>query len=57
MPVTIDELTTEVIAESGHQSGGDQPSTNESKPPAAIYAELAAIMRLDLRTRAEGFDD
>jgi hypothetical protein len=57
MPVTVDELTTEVIAESAPQLGSDQPSTSESKAPTAIHAELAAIMRLDLRTRAEGFDD
>lgn len=57
MPVTVNELTTDVMVEPGQQMGSAKPAADQKKDPAAIRAELAMITRLDLRTRAEGFDD
>jgi hypothetical protein len=57
MPVTVNELNTEVIAEPGQQLGAQPASTQRPRDLATIRAELAATGRLDLRTRAEGFDD
>jgi hypothetical protein len=57
MPITVNELTTEIIAEPGQQLGGEPPSADTAKEPTSVRAELAAIARLDLRIRAEGFDD
>jgi hypothetical protein len=57
MPITVNELTTEIIAEPGQQLGGAPPSADTVKGLTSVRAELAAITRLDLRIRAEGFDD
>ena len=57
MPITVNELTTEIIAEPGQQMGGAPPSADTAKELTGVRAELAAIARLDLRLRAEGFDD
>jgi hypothetical protein len=57
MPITVNELTTEIIAEPGQQMGGAPPSADTAKELTSVRAELAAIARLDLRLRAEGFDD
>jgi hypothetical protein len=58
MPVSVGELKTEVTTESDHQMADARPSTTD-KPQnlAAIRAQLAALARRTLRTRAEGFDD
>ncbi|MBZ5558144.1 MAG: hypothetical protein LAO77_12795 [Acidobacteriia bacterium] len=58
MPVTIGELTTEVIAEdaapaaSAGAAAGDEP-----QHLTMIRAQMAAVARETMRTRAEGFDD
>ncbi len=57
MPVTVNELTTEVMVELGQQMGAATPAAEQKKDLATMRTELAMIMRLDLRTRAEGFDD
>jgi hypothetical protein len=57
MPMTVNELTTEVIVETGQQMGAATPAAEQKKDLAKMRTELAMIMRLDLRTRAESFDD
>jgi hypothetical protein len=57
MPVTVNELTTDVTVEPGQQMGSTTPAAQQNKDLATMRAEFAMIMRLDLRTRAEGFDD
>ncbi len=57
MPVTVDDLTTEVIAEPAQQYSDSPLSDNNVKGSTSNRTELAAMVRLDLRTRAEGFDD
>jgi hypothetical protein len=57
MPVTVGEISNEVIVESDQQlTGGAQPMI-QPKQIATIRSELASIARIALRTRAEGFDD
>ena len=58
MPVTIGDFTTDVIADRGADaapaaSGG----AGDEQSAAPVRAQLAAILRDDKRTRAEGFDD
>ncbi len=58
MPLTIGQLTTEVIAQTDGQTtaetgGGGAPTPEQQ----AIRADLAALARRAMRTRAEGFDD
>ena len=58
MPLSIGELTTEVIAEgatSGDAAG--PPSPDAPKDPQTVRTELSALARELMRTRAEGFDD
>jgi hypothetical protein len=58
MPVTIGELTTEVIAEGTAPTAEPAPAPAESAPRASsLRGELAALERLAMRTSAEGFDD
>jgi len=59
MPVTIDQLTTEVIADPEHQLAGAaaMPATARLDELAKIRFALAQAARLDQRTRAEGYDD
>ena len=57
MSVTIGEITSEVIVEPERQLGGGTAPITQPKDLATIRIELAAIARLALRTRAEGFDD
>jgi hypothetical protein len=59
MPVTIDQMTTEVIAEPEQQVAGAStvPATDRLEELARIQFALAAAARLDQRTRAEGYDD
>jgi len=57
MPITVNELTTEIVAEPAQQLDGAPPSADTAKDLTSVRAALAAIVRLDLRTRAEGFDD
>ena len=58
MPLTIGQLTTEVIAETDAESapapgrGGSTPEQRQE-----TRATLAALGRQKMRTRAEGFDD
>ena len=57
MSVTVGEITSEVIVEPERQLGGGAQAANQPKDLATIRTELAAIARLALRTRADGFDD
>ncbi len=58
MPVTIGELTTDVIAEAGDGSAPSAPAPHDDQKDAtSVRARLAVIARQVLRTRAEGFDD
>lgn len=58
MPVTIGELTTEVVAEGGAPAAGTTPAPVDTGISlSGIRGDLAALARLAMRTRAEGFDD
>lgn len=59
MSVTINELTTEVVAEGEYQTAAASTPAggNQAADPAMIRSEMAAIARDRLRTLAEGFDD
>jgi len=57
MPISVDQLTTEVTVEPEQQLGGAPSLTAKANDLAAIRAKLVSLARLDLRIRAEGFDD
>jgi hypothetical protein len=59
MPLTIGQLTTEVVAETDGETAADAGPGGGSMPESrqAIRADLAALARQAMRTRAEGFDD
>ena len=58
MPVTIGELTTEVIAEPDTRgSDSDHAPDDKQKDAVAVQSSLVAIARRALRTSAEDFDD
>ena len=57
MPVTIGELTTDVIAEAEQIAATAETPDRPENDPAAIRARLAAMAGQTSRTRAEGFDD
>jgi hypothetical protein len=57
MPVTIGNLTTEVVAEADEQAAADAGSGDTPDQRQTVRAELAALARQAMRTRAEGFDD
>jgi hypothetical protein len=58
MPLSIGELTTDVIAEGASPEASSAPaSTDAAKDPQSVRAELSAVARDLMRTRAEGFDD
>jgi hypothetical protein len=57
MPVTIGELTTDVIAEAEQAAASAETPEKPENEAAAIRARLAAVAGQTLRTRAEGFDD
>jgi hypothetical protein len=58
MPLTIGQLTTEVIAEADAQNTiGTNPGPAPTPDQQAIRAQLAALAHQAMRTRAEGFDD
>ncbi|MEI6668465.1 MAG: hypothetical protein WCP29_09940 [Acidobacteriota bacterium] len=57
MPVTIGELTTEVIAEADTPAGDATAHPRDPSETAGLRAELAALLDHRVRTRAEGFDD
>ena len=58
MPVTIGELTTEVIAEpDAHHGDGDPAPNDDHNDMNRVRKGLAAIARQALRTCAEDFDD
>jgi hypothetical protein len=59
MPVQINEMTTEIIAEPEQQLAGTGPQsdTDRWKELSVVRVVCTAIARLDWRTRAEGFDD
>jgi hypothetical protein len=59
MPVTIDQLTTEVVAEPGQQlaGAGAMPAPDRIDELAKVRFAIAQVARLDQRTRAEGYDD
>jgi hypothetical protein len=57
MPVTIGNLTTEVVAEADEQAAADAGNGDTPDQRQTVRAELAALARQAMRTRAEGFDD
>ena len=59
MPLTIGQLTPEVVAEADGQTTADAGGGGTAMPEQqqAIRADLAALARQAMRTRAEGFDD
>ena len=58
MPVTIGDLTTDVIAETEQTAAAAAgPPEQPENDAAVIRARLAAIAGQAMRTRAEGFDD
>jgi hypothetical protein len=60
MPLTIGELTTEVIADSATAGDAAAPAPapgGAARDPQAERAALADLARDLMRTRAEGFDD
>jgi hypothetical protein len=59
MPLTIGHLTTEVIAEPDARGADDPPAPARDAPEqvAAMRRELAVMVRNEMRTRAERFDD
>jgi hypothetical protein len=59
MAVTIDQLTTEVVAEPAQQLGGAgaTPAPDRLEEMAKIRFAQATAARLEQRTRAEGYDD
>jgi hypothetical protein len=58
MPVTIGELTAEVIAEAdARRTASVPPPNDEHNDIATVRAGLLAIARQALRTCAEDFDD
>jgi hypothetical protein len=59
MAVTIDQLTTEVVAEPGQQlaGAGATPAPDRLEELARVRFALAMAARLEQRTRAEGYDD
>ena len=59
MPLTIGQLTTEIVAETDGQTTADAGAGGIESPEQrqAIRADLAALARQAMRTRAEGFDD
>ena len=57
MPVTVGEISSEVIVEADQQLAGGAQTMNQPRQLASIRTELAAIARIALRTRADGFDD
>jgi len=58
MPVTIGQLTTEIVVQPEEPPAGAAAAPEaRSEDIASARARLAAIVRQALRTRAEGFDD
>ena len=60
MPIQIDEMHTEVVAEAPGQLAGTEPvaaSTDPDEEIARAKFTLAAAARLGQRLAAEGFDD
>ncbi len=57
MPVTIGELTTEVVTEADVPTGNARSRPEPSPDVSVVRADLAARALQRLRTRAEGFDD
>lgn len=59
MAVHIGQLTTELIAEPEQQLAGSAASSpsDPMEEQARIRFALAESLRLDQRTRAEGYDD
>ena len=59
MAITIDEMTTEVLAEpQAPLSGSDAvPPAERLDEVARVRFALALAARLEQRTRAEGYDD
>jgi hypothetical protein len=58
MPLSIGQVTAEVVAEADEQSAADAGGGSETpEQRQAIRADLASLARQSMRTRAEGFDD
>lgn len=60
MPIQIDEMHTEVVAEAPGRLAGAEPAAASADPDdeiAKLKFMLAAAARLGDRLAAEGFDD
>jgi hypothetical protein len=58
MPVSIGNLTADVVVEpDGNAGAGATPAPPPAERQASVRAELTALAREAMRTRAEGFDD
>ena len=59
MPLTIGHLIAEVITEPEGHSPADTGAPGADVPELRqpVRVEIAALLRQELRTRAEGFDD
>ena len=59
MPIRIEEMNTEVIAESAGQLAGTDasPEPGRDEEAARLAFALATAQRLAQRLAAEGFDD
>jgi hypothetical protein len=59
MPLTIGHLTTEVMTEPDGRGPADTGVTGPDVPEQqrAVKRAIAVIVRNEMRTRAEGFDD
>lgn len=57
MPIHIDEMTSEVIPESEPAPGGGSAETTNWEELAQLREQQARLLRDQLRTAAEGFDD
>ena len=59
MPLTIGHLVTEVLTEPDGRGPGDRGAapTDDREQRQTVRCEIAALVRQELRTRAEGFDD
>lgn len=60
MPLTIGQLTTEVVTEPEGRGPGESGVTGRPDTPEqrqAVRRDIAVIVRDEMRTRAEGFDD
>ena len=58
MPITIGQVTTEIVARPEEAPApAAAPAATQATQLATVRAQMAAIARQIMRTRAQGFDD